>query len=245
MKISNIQDLVPSSTNLNSSVTSRQDALEKFNSFNPALYSRTRNFLNGQISRLSSHIKHGIISNKEIYEHVRDKYTFNESEKFIQELAWRDFWRSYAYHHPDQLWTDVEEYKTGFQAHEYQDDLPEDIASAETPTQVINVFIDQLLSTGYLHNHSRMYLASYIVHFRRVKWQAGAKFFLSHLLDGDIASNNFSWQWIASTFAGKPYIFNLENVHKYCHRSIEIITEKNQEIDGSYEEISSRLFPNL
>ena len=139
----------------------------------------------------------------------------------------------------------MEEYKTGFQAQEYQDDLPEDIASAKTPTQVINVFIDQLLTTGYLHNHSRMYLASYIVHFRRVKWQAGAKFFLSHLLDGDIASNNFSWQWIASTFAGKPYIFNLENVHKYCHRSIEIIPEKNQEIDGSYEEISARLFPNL
>jgi len=245
MKISNIQDLVPSSTKSNSSVASRQDALEKFNSFNPVLYAKTRNFLNGQISRLSSHIKHGIISNKEIYEHVRDKYVFNESEKFIQELAWRDFWRSYAYHHPDQLWTDVEEYKTGFQAHEYQDDLPEDITSAKTPTQVINVFIDQLLTTGYLHNHSRMYLASYIVHFRRVKWQAGAKFFLSHLLDGDIASNNFSWQWIASTFAGKPYIFNLENVHKYCHRSIEIITEKNQEIDGSYEEISARLFPNL
>ena len=105
MKISNIQDLVPSSTKSNSSVTSRQDALEKFNSFNPALYAKTRNFLNGQISRLSSHIKHGIISNKEIYEYVRDKYAFNESEKFIQELAWRDFWRSYAYHHPDQLWT--------------------------------------------------------------------------------------------------------------------------------------------
>ncbi len=245
MKISNIQDLIPLSTKSNSSVASRQDALEKFNSFNPVLYAKTRNFLNGQISRLSSHIKHGIISNKEIYEHVRDKYTFNESEKFIQELAWRDFWRSYAYHHPDQLWTDVEEYKTGFQAQEYQDDLPEDITSGKTPTQVINAFIDQLLTNGYLHNHSRMYLASYIVHFRRVKWQAGAKFFLSHLLDGDIASNNFSWQWIASTFAGKPYIFNLENVHKYCHRSIEIITEKNQEIDGSYEEISSRLFPNL
>ena len=245
MKISNIQDLIPSSTKSNSSVASRQDALEKFNSFNPSLYAKTRNFLNGQISRLSAHIKYGIISNKEIYEHIRDKYTFNESEKFIQELAWRDFWRSYAYHHPDQLWTDVEEYKTGFQAHEYQDDLPEDITSAKTPTQVINVFINQLLTTGYLHNHSRMYLASYIVHFRRVKWQAGAKFFLSHLLDGDIASNNFSWQWIASTFAGKPYIFNLENVHKYCHRSIEIITEKNQELDGSYEEISARLFPNL
>ncbi len=120
---------------------SRHDALEKFNSFNPALYAKTRNFLNGQISRLSAHIKYGIITNKELYRYIRDKYNFVESEKFIQELAWRDFWRSYAYHHPDQLWTDVEEYKTGFQAQEYQDNLPEDVMSATTPTQIINIFI--------------------------------------------------------------------------------------------------------
>ena len=145
----------------------------------------------------------------------------------------------------DQLWTDVEEYKTGFKPQDYLDDLPEDIEKGETPTQVINSFIQELTQTGYLHNHARMYVASYVVHFRRVKWQAGAKFFMTHLLDGDLASNNFSWQWIASTFAGKPYIFNLENVHKYCHQTISIDPQQNQEIDGSYEEISARLFPNL
>jgi deoxyribodipyrimidine photo-lyase len=176
---------------------------------------------------------------------TRDKFSFEESEKFIQELAWRDFWRSYAYHHPDQIWTDVESYKTGFQTSEYQDKLPEDIESGQTPTQVINVFIKNLKETGYLHNHARMYFASYVVHFRRVKWQAGAKFFLTHLLDGDIASNNFSWQWIASTFAGKPYIFNLENVQKYCNRTINIEPNHNEEINGSYEKITQRLFPNL
>ena len=63
-----------------------------------------------------------------------------------------------------------------------------------------------------MHNHARMYLASYVVHFRRVRWQAGAEWFLTHLLDGNEASNNFSWQWVASTLSQKPYIFNLENV---------------------------------
>ena len=185
------------------------------------------------------------ITNKELLKMTRDKFSFEESEKFIQELAWRDFWRSYAYHHPDQIWTNVEDYKTGFQASEYQDKLPEDIESGQTPTQVINVFIKNLKETGYLHNHARMYVASYVVHFRKVKWQAGAKFFLTHLLDGDIASNNFSWQWIASTFAGKPYIFNLENVQKYCDRTINIDPYQNKEINGSYEDINQRLFPNL
>ena len=194
---------------------------------------------------MSVHIKHGVIQNRELLNIIRDKFSFMESEKFIQELAWRDFWRSYAYHHPDQLWTDVEEYKTGFSPHDYLDDLPEDIAHGKTPTQVINYFIQELTQTGYLHNHARMYVASYVIHFRRVKWQAGAKFFLTHLLDGDIASNNFSWQWIASTFASKPYIFNLENVRKYCHQTHSLEPEQNQEIDGSYEEISARLFPHL
>lgn len=220
--------------------------LGKVDLIQPIKYASTRNYKNGNVTKLSPYISRGVISTRFIYEKlVESGINLKKCEKFIQELAWRDFWRSYAYHHPDQLWTDVEEYKTGFQAQEYQDNLPEDIMSATTPTQIINIFIEQLTSTGYLHNHARMYLASYIIHFRRVKWQAGAKFFMSHLLDGDIASNNFSWQWIASTFAGKPYIFNLENVHKYCHKSIDIIPEKNREIDGSYEEISSRLFPNL
>ena len=125
---------------------------------------------------MSPHIKHGVIQNRELLNIIQDKFNFQESEKFIQELAWRDFWRSYAYHHPDLLWTDVEEYKTGFKPSDYLDDLPEDIKKGETPTQVINSFIQELTQTGYLHNHARMYVASYVVHFRRVKWQAVLNF---------------------------------------------------------------------
>ena len=244
MKIESQQDLFPQSSSQPTWPT-RDEALQKFQNFNPSRYAKTRNFLNGHISQMSSHIKHGVIQNRELLNIIQDKFNFQESEKFIQELAWRDFWRSYAYHHPDQLWTDVEEYKTGFKSSDYLDDLPEDIKKGETPTQAINSFIQELTQTGYLHNHARMYVASYVVHFRRVRWQAGAKFFMTHLLDGDLASNNFSWQWIASTFAGKPYIFNLENVQKYCHQTLSIDSQQNQEIDGSYEEISARLFPNL
>ena len=49
---------------------------------------------------MSPHIKHGVIQNRELLNIIQDKFNFQESEKFIQELAWRDFWRSYAYHHP-------------------------------------------------------------------------------------------------------------------------------------------------
>ena len=90
-----------------------------------------------------------------------------------------------------------------------------------------------------------MYLASYAVHFRRVKWQAGAQWFLTHLLDGDVASNNLSWQWVASTFSNKPYIFNLENVAKYFSTSVDVSAQNNAPLDATYEALNQRLFPAL
>jgi deoxyribodipyrimidine photo-lyase len=88
-----------------------------------------------------------------------------------------------------------------------------------------------------------MYVASYIVHFRRIKWQAGANWFLQHLLDGDEASNNFSWQWVASTFSNKPYIFNLENVDTYFSGQVDTSAENNQPLNFSYDVLTQRLFP--
>ena len=76
--------------------------------------------------------------------------------------------------------------------------------------------VGTLYATGYLHNHARMWLASYVVHLRHVHWRAGADWMYGHLLDGDLASNHLSWQWVASTFSSKPYLFNAENVAKYA-----------------------------
>ena len=90
-----------------------------------------------------------------------------------------------------------------------------------------------------------MYLASYIVHFRRIKWQAGAQWFLEQLIDGDEASNNFSWLWGASTFSNKPYIFNLDNVQKYFGDCIDTSACNNIVLNADYPTISSKLFPNL
>ena len=87
-----------------------------------------------------------------------------------------------------------------------------------------------------------MYLASYVVHFRRIKWQAGAYWFLEHLIDGDEASNNLSWQWVASTFSNKPYIFNLENLSKYFGKIVDCSSENNQILDKTYQQLNSILF---
>jgi deoxyribodipyrimidine photo-lyase len=224
----------------------RKKAEIKLSNIDPVAYVGSRNFGDGKITRLSPYIHHGILSLNEVRNHALTKCSDPlEIIKFIQELAWRDFWQRVLALHPDWAWNDIEPYKTGFVATDYADSLPDDIASGETGVAALDAFIKELIHTGYIHNHARMYLASYVVHFRRIKWQVGARWFLKHLLDGDLASNNFSWQWVASTFSNKPYIFNLENIHKYFGNLVDTAPNLNKPIHASYEELQTRLFPNL
>lgn len=212
----------------------------------PIAYARTRNFGDGHVTRLSPYIRHGVLSLNAVRNHALTQCSEPlQITKFIQELAWRDFWQRVYATHPDWAWNDVEPYKTGFTAADYAEQLPEDIVTATTGIACVDAFIRTLTSTGYLHNHARMYLAAYVVHFRRVRWQAGARWFLRHLLDGDVASNNLSWQWVASTFSNKPYIFNLENVARYFATTVDVSPHANAPLDASYETLTQRLFPNM
>lgn len=222
----------------------REKALSKLSNIDPVTYGKSRNYGDGKITRLSPYIHHGILSLNEVRNHALTKCQDPaEITKFIQELAWRDFWQRVLALHPDWTWTDIESYKTGFTANDYADKLPDDIAHGETGIACLDAFIKELIHTGYIHNHARMYLASYVVHFRKIKWQVGARWFLKHLLDGDLASNNLSWQWVASTFSNKPYIFNLENVHKYFGNLVDTAPSTNKPIDATYEELQKKLFP--
>lgn len=224
----------------------RYQAEMKLQDIKPIEYARTRNDGDGKVSGLSPYIHHGVLSLNEVRNYALTKCRQPvQIIKFIQELAWRDFWQRVLIQHPQWAWEDIEQYKTGFCSRDYSDTLPDDIAQGRTGVACMDAFISELLSTGYIHNHARMYLASYIVHFRRIKWQAGARWFLQHLLDGDVASNNFSWQWVASTFSHKPYIFNLENVNKYFGHLVNTQTQDNQVLNSSYQELQQRLFPNM
>jgi len=220
-------------------------AERKLAAIEPTAYARTRNYGAGKVTRLSPYLQHGILSLNAVRNHaLRLCQEPVQITKFIQELAWRDFWQRVLAMHPEWAWNDVEPYKTGFSTADYADALPEDIATGTTGVACIDAFIHELIYTGYLHNHARMYLASYVVHFRRVKWQAGARWFLQHLLDANMASNNFSWQWVASTFSNKPYVFNLENVDTYFRGLVDTTPEANHVLDASYEALAMRLFPN-
>jgi len=223
----------------------REVALERLAHWAIADYATSRNQLEGAVSKLSAYLRAGVINPNELQQACLAKQSLEQAQTLLQQLSWRDYFHHIARRHPDWLWQDVEAYKTGYQPDDYADHLPADILSAQTTSAFINQLIRCLYAEGYLHNHARLYLASYVVHWRRVRWQAGAQWFLTHLLDGDIASNNLSWQWVASTFSAKPYFYNLENVTKFAGKAsaYELSAENNRPLNASYDELRSRLFP--
>ena len=170
-------------------------------------------------------------------------------EKLISELGWRDYWQRLWRQLGDGIWHDREPLKTGHRPDAYAAALPADIAAASTGLPCIDAFAAELMATGWLHNHARMWLAAYVVHWRRVRWQAGARWFLQHLLDGDPASNNLSWQWVASSFSPKPYIFNRANLERFsggrfcgdCPRAGRG-GAAGCPFEASYEQLQARLF---
>jgi deoxyribodipyrimidine photo-lyase len=122
----------------------------------------------------------------------------------------------------------------------YADTLPQDIREGRTGVAAIDNAVRILYATGYLHNHLRMWLASYVVHVRKVHWRAGADWLYGHLLDGDLPSNHLSWQWVAATFSSKPYLFNAENVAKYAPVKARAAWDcSGTAIDQSYEALDA------
>ena len=212
----------------------------------PKLYAKTRNFLNGKVTRLSPYLRYGVLSLREVRDYALNKVrNDDDAAKLINEFGWRDYWQRLYVKFGDGIWEDREEYKTGYGIAEYAPQLPEDIEQGTTGLVCIDSFVKELRETGYLHNHMRMWMAAYVVHWRRIRWQAGAKWFLEHLLDGDPASNNMSWQWVASTFSHKPYFFNRENLERYTDK---VYCKKcplygNCDFEGSYEQLEEKLFP--
>lgn len=211
------------------------------------VYQDTRNALNGAVSRLSMYIRHGVLSLAEVRDAALGKVKYQrEAEKFINELGWRDYWQRVYDGIGSGVWEDREAYKTGFETADYAEPLPDDVREGRTGLACMDGFVHELYETGYLHNHARMWLAAYLVHWRRVKWQAGARWFLTHLLDGDPASNNLSWQWVASTFSAKPYYFNREVLEKFTDGAYckTCPLRGKCDFEGSYERIERRLFPH-
>ena len=175
-----------------------------------AAYSKTRNHLSGQVTRLSPYITHGFISIPELFDRLPE---LKLADKLAFEFGWREFFHHVWSREGERILSDLRPALPGVR---YTNELPEDIREGRTGLAVIDRAVHELYSTGYLHNHARMWLASYVVHLRKVSWRTGADWMFAHLVDGDLASNHLSWQWVAATFSSKPYLFNAEIVARYA-----------------------------
>jgi deoxyribodipyrimidine photo-lyase len=224
----------------------RQAADALLEAVDPPRYARSRNHLDGAVTRLSPYIRHGIVTLAEVRDLALER-SGERAAKLINELGWRDYYQRVYAKLGERVWDDQEPYKTGYAAAEYAPELPSEVEPGETGLACMDAFAQDLARTGYLHNHARMYVAAYVVHWLKVRWQAGAVWFLRHLVDGDPASNNLSWQWVASTFSHKPYIFNRANLERatddrYCHGCARA---DDCPFAGNYDALAARLFPEL
>ena len=205
-------------------------------------YAGTRNKIHGNVSRLSFYIRHGVLGLREVAEKIRERSGNSwDASKFWQELGWRQFWQLVYARLGNRIYTDLEPAKVNL-GESSQQELPEEIQKGKTGLVCMDESVRELVETGYMHNHARMWFASFVIHFRKLGWKTGEKFFYRHLLDGDPASNALSWQWVASTFSHRPYLFNKENIQdhggeKWCERC-----RAQCPFNETYPELERRLF---
>lgn len=175
-------------------------------------YGRERNFVkpgHPAVSRLSPAIRHRLISEQEVARRVMAAHPFHAVEKFVQEVYWRTYWKSWLSLRP-QIWTD-------FSQRPIPDPpLARQVEAGHSGNAIIDHFARELRETGYLHNHARMWVAAWWIHQARLPWQSGARWFFRHLLDADPASNTLSWRWVAGLQTpGKTYLARRSNLETY------------------------------
>ena len=212
----------------------RSAALARIAAVRPTDYARSRNAIDGAVTQLSPYITHGFVTLPEVLAEVASRHRLDVQHKFVFELGWREFFRHVWAHRGDAI---LQSLHAGVLPDEaYAREVPADIRQARTGVPAIDVAVRTLYATGTLHNHARMWLASYLVHLRKVHWRAGADWLYAHLLDGDLASNHLSWQWVAGTGSTKPYLFNAENVARYApphwHSGGSVIDKPYEALDA-------------
>jgi deoxyribodipyrimidine photo-lyase len=200
----------------------RAAALGKLERFVPhaARYAGWRNFDLGAgkhdgVSGLSPYIRTRLVTEEECTRAVLAQHSARAAEKFLQEIAWRTYWKGWLEMRPGvwrrYLETLAEQEKTP---------AYEAAVSGNTGIACFDHWASELVETGYLHNHARMWFASIWIFTLQLPWQLGADFFLRHLLDGDPAANTLSWRWVAGLHTpGKHYLARAENISKFtCGR---------------------------
>lgn len=192
--------------------------LEKFLPSAPAYASRRNHVVpgHGNVSRLSPATRTRLLLESELVEAARGRYDDGPVEKFVQEVWWRLYWKGWLEKRPS-IWR---RYREDFDGLDLSH-RAEAVANGRSGIAILDHFARELIETGYLHNHARMWWAAWWIHGEGLPWQLGADHFLRHLLDGDAASNTLSWRWVAGLHTrGKNYLARRSNLEKYVNEAL-------------------------
>lgn len=161
-------------------------------------------------SQLSAQLRFGVVHPRQLLANLPG---VAGADHFRSEIAWREFYADVLFNQPHTVWQNLQS---------KMDALPSDsgptaqkkfdvFCSGNTGYPIVDAGIRQMLATGWMHNRVRMIVASFLVKDLHLPWQWGAKFFMQHLVDGDIASNNHGWQWTAGTGTDAAPYFRVFN----------------------------------
>lgn len=161
-------------------------------------------------SQLSAALRFGVVHPRQL---LRNLPASAGGDHFRSEIAWREFYADVLFHLPNTKWENLQPKMNAL----VNDSGPvaqkrfEQFCAAQTGYPIVDAGIRQMLTTGWMHNRVRMIVASFLVKDLHLPWQWGAKFFMDHLIDGDIASNNHGWQWTAGTGTDAAPYFRVFN----------------------------------
>ena len=210
-------------------IPTREAGLKRLKEFAPfagETYSNERNFdfsftKKNSVSALSPWIKHRLITEEEVLIEILKYHSPHSAMKFIQEVFWRGYFKGWLEQHPT-VWSHhneklINEY-TKLENNKFKKQNYMSAINGETGIECFDFWCEQLKSTGYLHNHVRMWFASIWVFTLKLPMELGADFFMLHLIDADAASNTLSWRWVSGLHTkGKAYAARASNIEKFTN----------------------------
>jgi len=142
-------------------------------------------------SHLSADLHFGCLSPLEVAERCGGR---PGGDAFVRQLCWRDFHHQALFHQPGIAWSDWRPRPWPLQT---DDRALQAWKEGRTGIPIVDAGMRQLLAEGWMHNRLRMIVATVLTKHLLIPWQAGARHFLTWLVDADVANNAANWQWVA------------------------------------------------
>jgi deoxyribodipyrimidine photo-lyase len=188
------------------------------------------------VSYLSPYIRYRMLHETQVLKKTLSQETHSSAEKFIQEVCWRTYWKGWLEHRPDVWHSYVAERDAIGNANAATIKAINQATRGATGIECFDAWVEELISTGYLHNHTRMWFASIWIFTLNLPWASGADFFMRHLCDADAASNTLSWRWVAGLHTvGKHYLARADNISRYTNQRFNPRGQLNESAEPKKE----------